>query len=46
MVEYGGKLEEKVKAMQNRGKRKIYREPTVKGRKPGLTSMIWNKREK
>ena len=40
MVEYGGKLEEKVKAMQNRGKRKIYREPTVKGRKPGLTSMI------
>ena len=46
MVEYGGKLEEKVKAMQNRGKRKIYREPTVKGRKPGLTSMVWSKKKK
>ena len=44
MVEYGHKIEEKVKAMSS--EIKIYREPTVKGRKPGLKSMIWNKRKK
>ena len=40
--------------MQNRGKsdayakekRKIYREPTVKGRKLGLKSMVWSRRKK
>ena len=32
LVEYGHKLEEKMKAM----KRKMYREPTMTGRKPGL----------
>ena len=26
--------------------RKMYREPTVKGRKPGLKSMIWSRRKK
>ena len=34
MVEYGCKIEERVKAMKS--KRKMYREPTVKGRKLGL----------
>ena len=45
MVEYGHKIEEKVKAMQNE-KRKIYREPTVMGRKLGLKSKIWSRRKK
>ena len=44
MVEYGHKMEEKVKAMQS--EIKIYREPTVMGRKPGLKSMIWSRRKK
>ena len=39
MVEYGRKIEEKVKAMKSEIK-KIYREPTVMGRKLGLISMI------
>ena len=26
--------------------RKIYREPTLKGRKPGLKLMVWNRRKK
>ena len=34
MVEYRHKIEEEVKAMQSEVK--IHREPTVKGRKPGL----------
>ena len=45
MVEYGYKIEEKVKPMQSE-KIKISKEPTVKGRKPRLKSMIWNKRKK
>ena len=44
MVEYGHKIEGKVKAMQSEIKENIHREPTVKGRKPGLKSM--NKRKK
>ena len=44
MVEYGHKIEEEVKAMQS--ERKLYRQPTVKGRKLGFKSMIWNKRKK
>ena len=44
MVEYGHKIEEEVKAMQS--ERKLYRQPTVKGRKPGLKSTIWNRRKK
>ena len=31
---------------QKRKESKIFREPTVTGRKPGLKSMIWNKRKK
>ena len=49
MVEYGCKIEEEVKAMQSEMKamqRKIFREPTVKGRKLGLKSMIWSRRKK
>ena len=47
MVKYGSKKkkEEKVKAMQSEIK-KIYREPTVKGRKLGLKSMVWSRRKK
>ena len=41
LVEYSCKIEEKVKAMQS--ERKLYRQPTVKGRKPGLKSTIWNR---
>ena len=45
MVEYDHKIEERVKAMQSELKENA-QEPTVKGRKPGLKSMIWNKRKK
>ena len=38
MVEYGCKIEEKVKAMKSEIK-KNYREPTVKGRKPEFNSL-------
>ena len=34
MAEYGHKIEEEVKTM------KMYREPTMKGRKPELKSMV------
>ena len=44
MVEYGHKIEGKVKAMQS--KIKIYREPKAKGRKLGLKSMVWTRRKK
>ena len=45
MVEYGHKIEEKVKAMKSEI-RKMYREPTLMGRKLGLKSRVWNRREK
>ena len=45
MVEYGRKLEEKVKAMKREIKKK-HREPTVTGRKSGLKAMIWSRRKK
>ena len=45
MTEYGCKIKEEVKATQSEIKKK-YREPTVKVRKPGFKSMIWNKRKK
>ena len=44
MVEHGHKIKEKVKAMKT--ERKIYREPTVQGRKLGLESTIWKRRKK
>ena len=43
VFEYGCKMEEKVRVIQSEIKKYIYREPIVKGRKPGLKSMIWNK---
>ena len=46
MVEYGHKMEEKVKAMQSEIKEKIYRKPTVKGRQLGLKSTTWTRRKK
>ena len=42
LVDYDHKIEEKVKAMKSEIK-KMYREPTVKGRKLGLKSMVWKK---
>ena len=45
MVEYGLKIEEKVKAMQSEINKNI-QEPTVKGKKLGLKSMIWSRRKK
>ena len=44
MAEYGCKIEEKVKVMQS--KIKMYTEPTVKGKKPGLKLTIWSRRKK
>ena len=45
LVEFGLKLDEKVKAML-REKRKMYREPIVMRRKLGLKSMVWTRRKK
>ena len=45
MVEYGCKIEEEMKAMQNEIKQ-IYQKPTVKERKLELKSMIWTRRKK
>ena len=42
MLEYGYQIEEEVQATQ----RKIYREPTVEGRKLGLKSMVWTIKKK
>ena len=45
MIELGHKIKEEVKATHSEI-RKIYRELTVKGRKLGPKSAIWNKRKK
>ena len=45
LVKYGHKTEEKVKAMKSEMK-KMYREPTVMGRKLGLKSLVWTRRKK
>ena len=45
LVEYACKIGEKVKAMKSEIK-ETYREPTVKGKKQGLKSMVWNRRKK
>ena len=42
LVEYGYKIKEKVKVMKSEIN-KIYREPTVKGRKPGFKSTMWSR---
>ena len=45
MVEYGHKIEEKVKAMQSEMKRYVQATKS-EGKEPGLTSMIWSRRKK
>ena len=45
LIELGRKMKEQMKDTQSEVK-KIFREPTVTGRKPGLKSAIWNKRKK
>ena len=45
LVEYGCKTEEKVKLCKVKY-RKMYREPTVMGKMPGLKQMIWTRRKK
>ena len=45
IVEYGHKIEEIVKAIQNEIKQNI-QGTNSEGKKPGLKSMIWNKRKK
>ena len=44
LIELHCKMKEKMKATQSEIKENI--QGTVKGRKPGLKSMIWNKRKK
>ena len=46
LVEYGHKIEGKVKAMKSEIKENVHREPTVMGRKLGLRSMVWSRRKK
>ena len=45
LVEFGSKLDEKMKAML-RGQRKMYREPIVMRRKLGLKSTVWARKKK
>ena len=42
ITEFGHKVKEEIKAKQ----RKIYREPTVTGRKLGLRLTVWIRRKK
>ena len=47
MVEFGHKLDEKMKARNKMKKqRKMYREPIVMQRKLGLRLMVWTRRKK
>ena len=43
LVEFGHKLDEKMKAKEKQ--RKMYREPIVMRRKLGLKSMVWTRRK-
>ena len=45
MVEYGCKIEEKVKAMQSEMKRNVQGTNSV-GKEQGFKSMIWSRRKK
>ena len=45
LIELSCKMKEQMKVNQSEVKQNI-QEPTVKGKKPGLKSMIWNKRKK
>ena len=44
IIQYSHKIKEEMKFTQS--EIKIYREPTVKGRKPGFKSTIWSTRKK
>ena len=46
LVEFGHKLDEKMKAMLSETKEKMYREPTVMGMKLGLKSTVCTRRKK
>ena len=43
LIVLGHKMKEEMQVTQSEVKQNI-QEPTVKGKKPGLKSMIWNKR--
>ena len=45
-IEFGRKMKEEMKDTQSEIKQNIQGKKTVKGRKPGLKSMIWDKRKK
>ena len=45
LVEYGAKIEEKLKAVLSEIKENV-QGPTVTGRKPGLKSKVWTRRKK
>ena len=45
LVEFGHKLDEKMKAMLRETK-EMYRKPIVMRRKPGLKSAVWTRRKK
>ena len=45
MAQYGCKIEEEVKAIQSEIKKNV-QGTKRKGRKPGVKSMIWNRRKK
>ena len=45
LVEFGHKLDEKMKAMLKK-QRKMYRAPIAMGRKPELKSTVWARRKK
>ena len=45
MIEYGCKLEEKLKAIKSEIQENV-QEPTVNRRKPGLKSNVWTRKKK
>ena len=45
LVEYGHKIEEKLKGMKTEIKESVW-EPTMMGRKLGHKSMVWTRRKK
>ena len=45
LIELGQKMKKQMKDTQSEIS-KMFREPTVAGRKPGLRATIWNKRNK
>ena len=46
LVEFGQKLDEKMKPMLRETKENMYREPIVMRRKLGLKSMVWTRSKK